>query len=200
MVSFFTSTTLICNMLGYFGFQYVNFLILTWTPKYLQDEYHFEIHSLWYLGMIPWIGAVFTAYFGGQLSDWLRKDRKSTYCEIWTFNSRYDLRCYMLLIIPFTHSIVAVMILMMIGNAFIFLPNAVYWAVIIDTTPNNTGTYGGITHFFVNTATVIAPTLTGYLVASYGYSSMFVSAVVASLISIIAMCFVRPGEKKMHMT
>jgi predicted MFS family arabinose efflux permease len=104
------------------------------------------------------------------------------------------------LIIPFTHSIVAVMILMMIGNAFIFLPNAVYWAVIIDTTPNNTGTYGGITHFFVNTATVIAPTLTGYLVASYGYSSMFVSAVVASLISIIAMCFVRPGEKKMHMT
>ncbi|POC79000.1 MFS transporter, partial [Vibrio vulnificus] len=43
-------------------------------------------------------------------------------------------------------------------------------------------------------------TLTGYLVASYGYSSMFVSAVVASLISIIAMCFVRPGEKKMHMT
>ena len=40
---FFTNTTLICNMLGYFGFQYVNFLILTWTPKYLQDEYHFEI-------------------------------------------------------------------------------------------------------------------------------------------------------------
>ena len=35
--------------------------------------YHFEIHSLWYLGMIPWIGACFTAYFGGQMSDWLRK-------------------------------------------------------------------------------------------------------------------------------
>ena len=35
-------------MIGYFGFQYVNFLILTWTPKYLQDEYHFQIHSLWY--------------------------------------------------------------------------------------------------------------------------------------------------------
>ena len=41
--------------------------------KYLQDEYHFQIHSLWYLGMIPWIGACFTAYFGGQMSDWLRK-------------------------------------------------------------------------------------------------------------------------------
>ena len=101
MVSFFTSTTLICNMLGYFGFQYVNFLILTWTPKYLQDEYHFEIHSLWYLGMIPWIGAVLqlTSVVNYQIG--LEKDRKSTYCEIWTFNSRYDLRCYML----FNHSI-----------------------------------------------------------------------------------------------
>lgn len=45
---FFKSPTLVGNMIGYFGFQYVNFLILTWTPKYLQDEYHFEIHSLWY--------------------------------------------------------------------------------------------------------------------------------------------------------
>ena len=89
------------------------------------------------------------------------------------------------------------MILMMLGNAFIFLPNAVYWAVIIDTAPNKTGTYGGITHFFVNTATVIAPTLTGYLVATHGYSTMFISAVVASIVSIVAMCFVKPGEKKM---
>ncbi|MGX0276547.1 hypothetical protein ACUXLH_000004 [Staphylococcus haemolyticus] len=33
--------------------------------------------------------------------------------------------------------------------------------------------------------------------ASYGYSSMFMSAVIASLISVVAMCFVKPGEKKM---
>lgn len=99
------------------------------------------------------------------------------------------------LIIPFMHSIVAIMILMMIGNAFIFLPNGVYWSVIINTASNKTGTYGGITHFFVNSATVIAPTLTGYLVVSYGYSSMFVSAVIASLISVVAMCFVKSGKK-----
>lgn len=195
---FFKSPTLVGNMIGYFGFQYVNFLILTWTPKYLQDEYHFEIHSLWYLGMIPWIGACFTAYFGGQMSDWLRKKTGSLRIAR-SYFAIAGMICAAIcfLIIPFTHSIVAVMILMMIGNAFIFLPNAVYWSVIIDTAPNKTGTYGGITHFFVNTATVIAPTLTGILVATHGYSTMFISAVVASLISIIAMCFVRPGEKNM---
>lgn len=195
---FFKSPTLVGNMIGYFGFQYVNFLILTWTPKYLQDEYHFEIHSLWYLGMIPWIGACFTAYFGGQMSDWLRKKTGNLRIAR-SYFAIAGMICAAIcfLIIPFTHSIVAVMILMMIGNAFIFLPNAVYWSVIIDTAPNKTGTYGGITHFFVNTATVIAPTLTGILVATHGYSTMFISAVVASLISIIAMCFVRPGEKNM---
>ena len=195
---FFKSPTLVGNMIGYFGFQYVNFLILTWTPKYLQDEYHFEIHSLWYLGMIPWIGACFTAYFGGQMSDWLRKKTGNLRIAR-SYFAIAGMICAAIcfLIIPFTHSIVSVMILMMIGNAFIFLPNAVYWSVIIDTAPNKTGTYGGITHFFVNTATVIAPTLTGILVATHGYSTMFISAVVASLISIIAMCFVRPGEKNM---
>lgn len=198
---FFKSPTLIFNMVGYFGFQYINFLILTWTPKYLQDEYHFEIHSLWYLGMIPWISACFTAYFGGRLSDWLRVKTGSLRIArsgLAIFGMTLAAICF--LIIPTTNQIGWIMFLMMLGNACIFLPNAVYWSVIIDTAPKKTGTYGGITHFFVNSATIIAPTLTGILVTSYGYSSMFISAVVAAVIGIIAMCFVKPGIKKMKPT
>lgn len=198
---FFKSPTLIFNMVGYFGFQYINFLILTWTPKYLQDEYHFEIHSLWYLGMLPWIGACFTACFGGRLSDWLRVKTGSLRIArsgLAIFGMTLAAICF--LIIPTTNQIGWIMFLMMLGNACIFLPNAVYCSVIIDTAPKKTGTYGGITHFFVNSATIIAPTLTGILVTSYGYSSMFISAVVAAVIGIIAMCFVKPGIKKMKPT
>lgn len=198
---FFKSPTLIFNMVGYFGFQYINFLILTWTPKYLQDEYHFEIHSLWYLGMIPWIGACFTAYFGGRLSDWLRVKTGSLRIArsgLAIFGMTLAAICF--LIISTTNQIGWIMFLMILGNACIFLPNAVYWSVIIDTAPKKTGTYGGIKHFFVNSATIIAPTLTGILVTSYGYSSMFISAVVAAVIGIIAMCFVKPGIKKMKPT
>ncbi|RIP37088.1 MFS transporter [Staphylococcus gallinarum] len=194
---FFKSPTLVFNMIGYFGFQYINFLILTWTPKYLQDEYHFEIHSLWYLGMIPWIGACFTAYFGGKLSDWLRyKTGSLRIARSGLAIFGMTLAAIFFLIIPTTNNIAWIMFLMMLGNACIFLPNAVYWAVIIDTAPKKTGTYGGMTHFFVNSATIIAPTLTGILVTSYGYSSMFISAVIAAVIGIIAMCFVKPGIKK----
>ena len=45
------------------------FLILTWTPKYLQDVFHFQLSSLWYLGMIPWLGACITLPLGAKLSD-----------------------------------------------------------------------------------------------------------------------------------
>jgi sugar phosphate permease len=66
---FLLNPTLVFNAIGYFAFQYVNFLILTWTPKYLQDEFHFNLGSLWYLGMIPWIGACFTVLLVGRISD-----------------------------------------------------------------------------------------------------------------------------------
>ena len=71
--SFFTSRTLVFNTIGYFAFIYVNFMLLTWTPKYLQDEFHFNLGSLWYIGMIPWTGACVTVLLGGRLSDWLLK-------------------------------------------------------------------------------------------------------------------------------
>ena len=87
---------------------------------------------------------------------------------------------------------------MSIGNAFNSLPNSVYWSVIIDTEPNKAGTYGGITHFITNTATIIAPTLTGYLVVAFGYSSMFTAAAIASAIGMLAMLFVRPGKRKVE--
>jgi sugar phosphate permease len=38
--AFFTSRTLVLNALGYFSFLYVTFVLVTWSPKYLQDTFH----------------------------------------------------------------------------------------------------------------------------------------------------------------
>lgn len=62
--SFFKVPTFVMVTIAYFCFQYINFLILTWTPKYLQDVFHFQLSSLWYLGMIPWLGACITLPLG----------------------------------------------------------------------------------------------------------------------------------------
>jgi sugar phosphate permease len=192
---FFKNPTLIFNAIGYFALQYVTFLLLTWTPKYLQDVYGFQLSSLWYLGMIPWVGACFTVILGGKLSDYLRRKTgnlriaRSGLAVVSLFVTAV---CFLL--IPTADSIVGVMVWMSIGNAFNFLPNSVYWSVILDTEPNLAGTFGGISHFICNLATIIAPTLTGFLVVKYGYPSMFTAAVVATGIGMVAMMFVKPGN------
>lgn len=69
--SFFTSPTLIFHTIGYFAFLYITFLLLTWTPKYLQEQFHYNLSSLWYVGMIPRLGSCLTVVIGGRLSDWI---------------------------------------------------------------------------------------------------------------------------------
>ncbi|WCK56785.1 MFS transporter [Aneurinibacillus sp. Ricciae_BoGa-3] len=192
---FFKNPTLIMNSIGFFAFQYVNFLLLTWTPKYLQDVFHFKLGSLWYLGMIPWIGACFTVVLGGKISDALRRKTgslrvaRSGLAAVSLFLTAI---CFIL--VQFVHSVSGVLLLMAIGNAFNFLPNSIYWTVIIDTEPSKAGSFSGVTHFIINIATIVAPTLTGALVASNGYGGMFIAATVATVIGMVAMIFVKPGR------
>jgi len=87
------------------------------------------------------------------------------------------------------------MALMAIGNSLNSLVNPVYWAVILDTAPRRkVGTWSGITHFFANAASVLAPTITGILASKYGYSAMFVATGVVTAIGTVAMMLVAPGQ------
>ncbi len=152
--SFFTSRTLMCNAIGYFAFLYITFLLLTWTPKYLQDQFQYNLSSLWYVGMIPWIGSCITVVLGGRLSDWiLTKTGNLVISRSWFAAVSFLLAGLCFLMIPYATSAAGVIALMTLANALNTLPNAVYWIVIIDTSPRSrTGTNSGITHFFSSTA------------------------------------------------
>jgi MFS transporter, ACS family, hexuronate transporter len=194
--SFFTSTTLIFNTVGYFAFLYITFLLLTWTPKYLQDHFHYNLSSLWYVGMIPWLGSCLTVVIGGRLSDKiLAMSGSLVVARSWFAAGSFLLAGLCFMAIPWAESAAAVIALMTIANAFNTLPNAVYWIVVIDTSPRSrTGTNSGIMHLFAATASIIAPTLTGVLVSAYGYNSMFVAAGIVMAIGMLSMLMVRPGE------
>jgi sugar phosphate permease len=192
--AFFRSRTLVFNSIGYFSFIYVNFMLLTWTPKYLHDEFHFTLSSLWYIGMIPWVGACFTVLLGGRISDWLHKRTgKLVIARSWFAAGSLLLTTLCFLLVSQAQSVWAVIALMTLGNALNALPNSVYWAVVIDTAPSRVGTFSGIMHFIANIAAVLAPTLAGILSARYGYSSMFIATAVATALGVFAMLQVRPG-------
>ncbi|PLQ00262.1 MFS transporter [Cupriavidus pauculus] len=194
--SFFKSRTLVFNSIGYFSFIYVNFMLLTWTPKYLSDEFHFTLSSLWYVGMIPWTGACITVLLGGRISDWLfKRTGNLKIARSYFAASALVLTTICFILVSQVHTVGAVIALMTLGNALNALPNSVYWAVVIDTapSPSRVGTFSGIMHFLANIAAVLAPTLAGILSARYGYSSMFVATAVATALGVFAMLQVRPG-------
>lgn len=193
---FFSNKTLVFNSIGYFSFQYVNFMILTWTPKYLSDEFGLSLSSLWYMGMIPWIGACFTILFGGKVSDWIFKKTGSLrIARGGLAAASLALTTVILLMIPQASSAWGVIGLMTLANACNSIPNSVYWAVIIDSSPvEKMGTYSGITHFIANIATILSPTLAGVLAMNYGYNAMFIATASATAIGLFAMLSIRPGR------
>lgn len=195
---FFKSRTLVFNTIGYFAFIYVNFLLLTWTPRFLQDQFDYNLSSLWYMGMIPWIGACFTVLLGGRFSDWLfQKTGKLTIARSYFAAGILLLTTLCFLSVNLVTSAAAVIALISVGNALNALANTVYWTVVIDTTPKSKiGTYSGMMHFLSNIGAVLAPTLTGYLVSQSGYSAMFTAAAVVTCIGMVSMLLVKPGHLK----
>lgn len=195
---YFLSRTLVCNAVAYFSFMYVNFLLLTWTPKYLQDHFGYTLSSIWYMGMVPWVGACFTVLLGGKLSDYIFKRTGSLYKARSLLAATCLLATSLIfLTVSQSTSVWTVLLLIALANAMNSLANSVYWAVVIDTAPRSrTGTFSGITHAIANSAAIIAPTLTGFLTMEYGYSAMFIAAAVATGVGVVAMLLVRPGQRK----
>ncbi|MNR06553.1 Hexuronate transporter [compost metagenome] len=150
------------------------------------------------MGMIPWTGACFTVLLGGKISDLLlRRTGNLKVARSWLAATCLLLTTLCFILVSQAETVWGVIALMTLANALNALPNSVYWAVVIDTAPSNrVGAYSGMTHFIANTASFIAPMLTGYLTVRYGYSSMFVAAAVATALGMSAMLMVRPGSRQ----
>ncbi len=196
---FFTSRTLVCNALGYFSFLYITFTLVTWMPKYLQDTFHYDLHALWYVAMIPWSGAAITVLCGGRITDFLltRFHRLRIARNAFAATS---LACAAVcfIAIPFVDSAAAVIALMTLGNAFNALVNNIYWSVVIDVTPKSSvGTFSGITLAIANSSAILSPVLCGWLAQYYGYNTMFLVTGAFAIVSMCAMAVIQP-EKRLH--
>ncbi|MBP2629240.1 MAG: major facilitator superfamily 1 [Firmicutes bacterium] len=189
---FFKNPSYLYNTVGFFGISYIIFMLLTWTPKYLQDVYNMSLSSLWYLGMVPWIGPIFTTPLGGKIADMiyvrtgnLRIARNSVAMTSLFLSGL----CFLL--IPQMGTMTGVLILMALGNSAALMSNSIYWSNLIDIDPSRTGTFGGIMHFLGQTAAMIAPTVTGMIVSSYGYNAAFMAAGTICLLGVICAFFVK---------
>lgn len=165
--------------LAYFGYAYILYFFLSWFPSYLTMERHLSLSSMSIVNVIPWLLGFLGLAAGGFISDLIFR---------WTgdaLKSRKIVIVGGLLVAAAcvacagaADSVVAAVTLMGITVFFMNLTLSVYWGVILDTVePARMGGVGGFMHLLANTAGILAPVLTGFLVQ---WTKVFTSAFLLS--------------------
>ncbi|WP_419805099.1 MFS transporter [Terriglobus sp.] len=151
--------------LGYAGYNYVFYLLMTWMPKYLSSQLHItDAKSFIFTGM-PWLVAVAAEFLiGGLLVDWLIKSGRDagrvrqvvlvcgTLCGLGLFGAAFATT------VP--QALLAISIA--IGGLSAAAP--VGWAGPSILVPDSsTGRVGGILNFSNQICAILAPIITGFV-------------------------------------
>jgi MFS transporter, ACS family, hexuronate transporter len=173
------SPTIWATSLAYFGYAYILYFFLSWFPSYLMMERHLSLSSMSIVNVIPWILGFMGIALGGLISDRIFRLTGNA------LKSRKIVIVGGLLIAAAcvacagtANSVGAAVALMGITVFFMNLTLSVYWAIILDTVePARMGGVGGFMHLLANTAGILAPILTGFLVQ---WTKVFTSAFLLS--------------------
>jgi len=193
--------TVLFTAFAFFSYNYILFFFLTWFPSYLVDARGMSVENMSIITVIPWILGFIGLAAGGFVSDYFLKkfvgkgvlfSRKIVLVTC-LFASAVCIGFAGLV----TTTISAVT-LVAFSVFFLYLTGAIYWAIIQDVVDQkNVGSVGGFMHFLANTAGIIGPTLTGYIVDKSGtYTVAFLLAgALAIFASLAVIRFVRPINK-----
>lgn len=182
--------TVLFTAFSFFAYNYILFFFLTWFPSYLVEARGMAVKDMSIVTVIPWILGFLGLALSGIVSDFIYKrfmrkgvlfSRKVVLVTC-LFLAAVSIGCAG--IVTTTVSAVA---LVATSVFFLYLTGAIYWAIINDVVESKyVGSVGGFMHFLANTAGIIGPTLTGFLVDRTGtFSAAFLLAgglaVIASL-------------------
>lgn len=173
------SPTIWATSLAYFGYAYILYFFLSWFPSYLMMERHLSLSSMSIVNVIPWVLGFLGIALGGLISDLIFRLTGNA------LKSRKIVIVGGLLVAAgcvacagTANSVGAAVALMGTTVFFMNLTLSVYWAVILDTVePARMGGVGGFMHLLANTAGILAPILTGFLVQ---WTGVFTSAFLLS--------------------
>jgi ACS family hexuronate transporter-like MFS transporter len=173
------SPTIWATSLAYFGYAYILYFFLSWFPSYLMMERHLSLSSMSIVNVIPWVLGFLGIALGGFISDLIFRLTGNA------LKSRKIVIVGGLLVAAgcvacagTANSVGAAVALMATTVFFMNLTLSVYWAIILDTVePARMGGVGGFMHLLANTAGILAPILTGFLVQ---WTKVFTSAFLLS--------------------
>jgi MFS family permease len=182
--------------LGFFGYNYTFYLLLTWLPSYFLAVHHVDLlHSVVYTS-VPWLFATLTDLFvGGWLVDaliqrgWNAVRVRQTVLIVGT---SFGLG---ILGTAYAQSAAGAVFWISISIGGLSAASPVGWSIPSLIAPKESvGTVGGILNFSNQLAAIAAPIVTGYVVQiTHSYAWAFVAATAVLLISIAAYIFLLAG-------
>src|SRR6476646_3842623 len=187
----------VCGLaLGFAGYNYTFYLLLTWLPSYFLAVQHVDLlHSVVYTS-VPWLMATLTdLVVGGWLVDTLIQ-------RGWN-----PVRVRQVVLIggtslglgilgtAYTQSAAGALFWISISIGGLSAASPVGWSIPSLIAPKESvGTVGGILNFSNQLAAIAAPIVTGYVVqATHSFAWAFVAATAILLISIAAYIFLLGG-------
>jgi len=178
--------------LGFFGYNYTFYLLLTWLPSYFLAVHHVDLlHSVAYTS-VPWLFATLTdLVIGGWLVDALIQRGWNAVRIRQTVLIGGTSLGLGILGAASARSAAGALIWISISIGGLSAASPVGWSIPSLIAPKESvGTVGGILNFSNQLAAIAAPIVTGYVVqATHSYSWAFVAATAILLISIGAYIF-----------
>lgn len=191
-------STVLFTAFAFFAYNYILFFFLTWFPSYLVDARGMDVKDMSLVTVIPWVLGFIGLAVSGFVSDFIFKTFRNKGV---LFSRKVVLvTCLFLAAVSIgcagiVTTTVSAVTLVAISVFFLYLTGAIYWAIINDVVESKyVGSVGGFMHFLANTAGIIGPTLTGYLVDKTGtFSAAFLLAGGLAVVASLAVIkFVKP--------
>lgn len=178
--------------LGWGAYNYSFYLLLTWLPSYLSLELHLDLlHSVMYTS-IPWILATLADIFiGGWFVDVLiarGANAKSVRKAAMVFGMSLGLAIWG---VRGAHTPAAALFWISIGLCGLSIAAPVAWTVpSLIVAQENVGVVSAFANFFSQVAGIIAPIVTGYIIAvTHSFSAAFATATAVLFIGIFGYIF-----------
>ncbi|MCS0670605.1 MFS transporter [Cytobacillus firmus] len=193
--------TVLFTAFAFFAYNYILFFFLTWFPSYLVDARGLSVKDMSIVTVIPWVLGFIGLALGGFVSDFFSKkfaNKGVLFSRKLVLVTCLFLSAVCIGLAGMVTTTVGAVSLVALSVFFLYLTGAIYWAIVNDVVDqNNVGSVGGFMHFLANTAGIIGPTVTGYLVDTSGtYTAAFLLAGgLAVFASLAVIRFVRPIVK-----
>jgi MFS family permease len=183
----------VCGLaLGFFGYNYTFYLLLTWLPSYFLAAHHVDLlHSFAYTG-VPWLFATFTDLIvGGWLVDALIQRGWNAVRVRQTVLIGGTALGLGILGAADAQTAAGALFWISISIGGLSAASPVGWSIPSLIAPKESaGTVGGILNFGNQLAAIAAPIVTGYVVqTTHSYAWAFITATAILLFSIAAYIF-----------